>query len=84
MAKTNAQRQAEYRKRQKAHVITPDQLKFVIWAAYHLGRDDQRSGKKEWYEQEGKGNPLETIEARTLDQFMNDELDRERRWGTWE
>lgn len=77
MAKSNAQRQAEYRTRRAQHQVSPQQMKFLLWAAYCLGREDEMEKR------EGCGGSLDKVEQRSLDRYMNDELDRERRWGTY-
>lgn len=45
MAKNNAQRQADYRARQKAFPKTESDLRMLLIDAYYLGRADKGDGR---------------------------------------
>lgn len=45
MAKTNAQRQADYRHRRDSERISETQLQWLLYLAYNAGREDREEGK---------------------------------------
>lgn len=46
MAKTNAQRQAEFRHRRNSERISESQLMWLLHLAYQAGREDNQEGKR--------------------------------------
>lgn len=73
MAKTNAQRQADYRAKREAERITEEELRRIIGEAYFCGRDDQAARKPV--------GTLQTIYERVTDNIVRDTMNAQRQLG---
>lgn len=72
MAKTNAERQKEWRARRKRWPTSDYEMERLLWAAYWLGRNEQATDPKHH-----KLGQWDDIQQRILDEYMGRALERE-------
>lgn len=66
MPKSNAQRQAAYRARRNSERISESALVWMLYCAYHAGREDCQDGRT--------GVPLSEVYSRVVDRQLDVEF----------